>query len=82
MVHLLNRAELMLTSDLSVVNRISDILSANAVKYRVVIKNSMAAGTVRNGRAGMVPGMTPNTTNIYTIYVRRSDLEYAEHLIK
>ena len=82
MIHIFNRAELILTPDLPMVQQIRQTLEEAGMEYRVVVKNSLAASPVRSGRAGNIPGHISGTADMYTIYVRRSDLAYAEHLIK
>ena len=82
MIHIFNRAELILTPDLPMVQRIRHTLEEAGMEYRVVVKNSLAMSTARSGRAGNVPGNTSGSSDMYTIYVRRADLAYAEHLIK
>ena len=81
MIHLLNRAELILTPSMEEVIRIRSILEANRIAYRVKTTTTLGASSVRHGRPGNVPGVNQNTTVMYAVYVRRQDLEYAAHLL-
>ena len=82
MIHMLNRAELILTQDLTQLNEICGILASNRIRYRVKSSTTLSSSGVRDGRPGNTFGNSSHSPTIYTIYVRRDDLEYAAHLIK
>ena len=82
MIHLFNRAELLLTPDLQELNRIRDILDSNQIGYKVKTNATLGSSSERDGRPGNTFGVNSHTAAMYTIYVRRNDLEYAAHLIK
>ena len=81
MIHLLNRRELFLTPSMEEVIRIRSILEANRIEYTVKTKTMLASSSVRHGRSGNIPGVNQSATAMYSVYVRREDLEYAEHLL-
>ena len=81
MIHLFNRAELFLTPDLQELNRIRDILACNQIEYRVKANTPLGSSATRDGRPGNTLGANTHSATMYTIYVRRNDLEYAAHLI-
>ena len=81
MIHLFNRTELLLTPDLQELNRIRDILDSNQIEYRVKTNITLGSSPVRDGRPGNTLGANAHSATMYTIYVRRGDLECAEHLI-
>ena len=82
MIHLFNRRELTLTPDMKELNRICEILAANHIRYRVKSSTTLGSSGVRDGRSGNTFGINSHSSTMYTIYVRRDDLEYAAHLIK
>ena len=81
MIHLFNRTELLLTPDLQELNRIRDILASNQIEYRVKANTTLGSSAARDGRPGNTLGANSHSATMYTIYVRRDDLEYAAHLI-
>lgn len=81
MIHVFNRAELMLTQDLQELNRIRSLLEKNRIPYRIKSNTTLASSAVRDGRPGNVMGIN-GTAIMYTIYVQRKDLEHAAYLIK
>ena len=82
MIHLFNRAELILTQDITELNQICGILASNRIRYRVKSNTTLGSSGARDGRPGNTFGNSSHSPIIYTIYVRRDDLEYAAHLIK
>ena len=81
MIHIFNRAELLMTSNLEVLSRVRDALDAKGIDYKVKSKTSLASSTVRNGRAGTTYGAVPMSDAMYAVYVRRDDLDRAKNLI-
>jgi len=81
MIHLFNRAELLITPDLQELNRVRDILASNQIAHKVKANTTLGSSAARDGRTGNTLGANSHTAAIYTIYVRRGDLEYAAHLI-
>ena len=82
MLHLFNRRELAQSSDIKERNQICEILASNHIQYRVKSSTTLGSSAVRDGRPGNTFGNNYHTPTMYTIYVRREDLEYAAHLIK
>ena len=82
MIHLFNRRELTVTPDLQELRRVRDVLDSNHIAYKVKTSTSLGSSAVRDGRPGSTFGANAHTAAMYTIYVRRDDLEYAAHLIK
>ena len=81
MIHWFNRTELLLTQDLLEMNRIRDILDSNQIEYRVKANTTLGSSAARDGRPGNTLGANSLVATMYTVYVRRDDLEYAAHLI-
>ena len=81
MIHILNRAELLTTSNLEKLSGVRDALDAKGIDYKVKSKTSLGSTTARNGRAGTTYGAVPMSDALYTVYVRRDDLDRAKNLI-
>ena len=81
MIHIFNRAELLITSKLEKLAKVRDVLDANGLDYKVKYKAALGSSTSRNGRAGSTCGAVPMSDAMYTVYVRRNDLDCAKNLI-
>ncbi|MBE6987014.1 MAG: hypothetical protein E7433_06305 [Ruminococcaceae bacterium] len=81
MIHIFNRAELLTTSNLEKLSGVRDALDAKGIDYKVKSKTSLGSTTARNGRAGTTYGAVPMSDALYTVYVRRDDLDRAKNLI-
>ena len=81
MIHIFNRAERLMTSNLEVLSRVRDALDAKGIDYKVKSKTALGSSTVRNGRAGSTFGVVPMLDAMYAVYVRRDDLDRAKNII-
>ena len=81
MIHIFNRAELLTTSNLEKLSGVRDALDAKGIDYKVKSQTSLGSTTARNGRAGTTYGAVPMSYALYTVYVRRDDLDRAKNLI-
>ena len=81
MIHIFNRAELLSASNLEELSKVRDALDANGMDYKVKSKTTLGSSAVRNGRAGSTYGAVPMSDAMYTVYVRRDDLDRAKNLI-
>ena len=81
MIHIFNRAELLTTSNLEKLSGVRDALDAKGIDYKVKSQTSLGSTTARNGRAGTTYGAVPMSDALYTVYVRRDDLDRAKNLI-
>ena len=76
MIHLFNRKELLMTTSMERQARVRDVLAANNIPYHVRAKSNFSRSR------GVIPGMRMDLLYQYYIYVKRSDYEKAEHLIR
>lgn len=76
MIHLFNRKELLMTSSMERQARVRDALAANGIEYRVHTSSNLSRSR------GVMPGMRMDIMYQYRIYVKRSDYEKANFLIK
>ena len=81
MIHIFNRAELLITSNFEELSKVRDALDAKGIGYKVKSKTSLGSSTVRNGRAGSTIGAVPMSDAMYAVYVRRDDLDRAKNMI-
>ena len=83
MIHIFNRAELLTTFDVARQAQACNILAANQIDYRVKVLNR---ATPPGGFGSRARTRTPyqNYANQYEyiIYVKKSDLDAAAHLIR
>ena len=74
MIHLFNRAELLLTYDLSRLNQVRDALAAAGIDYQYRTKD-MSSPTAFSGRGQRSTlGLNQEFMVEYKLYVRREDL--------
>ena len=81
MIHLFNRAELLLTYDLSRLNQVRAALAAAGIDYQYRTKDmsSPAAFSGRGQRSTL--GLNQEFMVEYKLYVRREDLSRAQSLL-
>lgn len=81
MIHLFNRAELLLTYDLSRLNQVRDALAAASIDYQYRTKD-MSSPTAFSGRGQRSTlGLNQEFMVEYKLYVRREDLSRAQSLL-
>ena len=78
MIHLFNRAELLLTCDLNRLNRVRDALAAAGIDYQYRTKDLSNRGG--RGRRSTF-GLNQDAMVEYKLYVRREDLSRARTLL-
>ena len=79
MICMFNRKELLTTFSMERQARVRDVLAANGIEYRVRARSN--TGGLSRSRT-VLPGTNMETMYQYYIYVKRSDYEKAEHLIR
>ena len=81
MIHLFNRAELLLTYDLNRLNQVRDALAAAGIdhQYRTKDMSSPTAFSGRGQRSTL--GLNQEFMVEYKLYVRREDLSRAQSLL-
>ena len=79
MIHLFNRAELLLTYDLSRLNQVRDALAGIDYQYRTKDMSSPTAFSGRGQRSTL--GLNQEFMVEYKLYVRREDLSRAQSLL-
>ena len=81
MLHLFNRAELLLTYDLNRLNQVRDALAAAGIDYQYRTKD-MSSPTAFSGRGQRSTlGLNQEFMVEYKLYVRREDLSRAQSLL-
>ena len=81
MIHLFNRAELLLTYDLNRLNQVRDALAAVGIDYQYRTKD-MSSPTAFSGRGQRSTlGLNQEFMVEYKLYVRREDLSRAQSLL-
>ena len=81
MIHLFNRAELLLTYDLSRLIQVRDALAAAGIDYQYRTKD-MSSPTAFSGRGQRSTlGLNQEFMVEYKLYVRREDLSRAQSLL-
>ena len=81
MIHLFNRAELLLTYDLSRLSQVRDALAAAGIDYQYRTKD-MSSPTAFSGRGQRSTfGLNQEFMVEYKLYVRREDLSRAQSLL-
>ena len=81
MIHLFNRAELLLTYDLNRLNQVRDALAAAGIDYQYRTKD-MSRPTAFSGRGQRSTfGLNQEFMVEYKLYVRREDLSRAQSLL-
>lgn len=76
MIHLFNRKELLLTTSMERQAQVQDVLAANGIPCQVRCRSTGTRSRT------MLPGMRLDAMYRYYIYVKRSDYERAEFLIR
>ena len=77
MLHIFNRKELLLTNDLREVNRVREILLANRLDYSVKASYPRSTHAIGMDRNRMDSFGTARQQERFTVYVRKSDYDYA-----
>ena len=81
MIHLFNRAELLLTYDLNRLTQVRDALAAAGIDYQYRTKD-MSSPTAFSGRGQRSTlGLNQEFMVEYKLYVRREDLSRAQSLL-
>lgn len=81
MIHLFNRAELLLTYNLNRLNQVRDALAAAGIDYQYRTKD-LSSPTAFGGRGRRSTfGLNQNAMAEYKLYVRREDLFRAQSLL-
>ena len=81
MLHIFNRKELLLTNDLREVNRVREILLANRLDYSVKASYPRSTHAIGMDRNRMDSFGTARQQERFTVYVRKSDYDYAMYQI-
>ena len=76
MIHLFNRKELLLTSNMERQAKVRDILAANQIPYRIRTSSNISRSRT------VMPGMRMDMLYQYHIYVKKVDYEKAKYLIR
>lgn len=79
MIHMFNRRELLLTSNMQQQAKVRDMLAANGIEC--FVKARSAVGSFGRSRT-VLPGMRTGAMYQYYIYVKRTDYEKAKYLIR
>lgn len=78
MITILNRKELMITSDMNEQSRVQSILSNAGIEYRVKVTNREGASPVYSSRGRLGSGgLNSRMSYEYKIYVKRDSYEAA-----
>ena len=82
MIHIFNRKELLMTYDLRQVSDLRELLRANRIDYHVKASYprppyAMGAGSARTSSFGHT-----RKQEQFTVYVRKTDWEYAMYLLR
>lgn len=83
MLTIFNRAELAVTFDMARQGAWREALSSAGIRYEVSVKNRLASpafGTMDRARLGSF-GLDQSVSYEYKFYVRKGDLELAQHVI-
>lgn len=72
-------AELIITQDSGYFARVSTLLADNGIAYKDKIQN-IGHGNRRHGQSGAL-GENPGYSNLYQIFVRKTDITNAKALI-
>ena len=81
MLTIFNRKELCITEQLEEVTRVREILLANNIDYSVKVTSHRESHALMAGRVRTASFGCSRMPYQYRIYVRKSDWEYAAHLI-
>ena len=81
MITIFNRQELCITDRLEEVTRVREILLANNMDYFVKVTSPRESHAMTAGRGRTASFGYSRMPSQYRIYVRKSDWEYAAHLI-
>lgn len=79
MIHLINRKELLTTTNMDYQTRVRDTLAANGIDYQVRVKSN--TGGLSRSRT-VLPGTRMELVYQYYIYVKKDDYEKAKLLTR
>ena len=82
LICILNRRELMITTDQREVNRIREILLANHIDFQVKVSGPGSLPSLGAGRSRTVSFGTIRRQEQFTVFVHRSDWDYATYLLR
>ena len=82
MITVFNRKELLLTYDLRQVSDLRELLRANRIDYYVKVSGPRAAASIGAGRSRMYSFGHDRNLERYTVYVHKTNWEYAKHLLR
>ena len=81
MITVFNRRELLMTYDLRQVSDLRELLRGNRIDYYVKVSGPRSAASIGAGRSRMYSFGHDSNLERYTVYVRKTDWEYARHLL-
>ena len=82
MIHIFNRKELLMSYDLRQVSDLRELLRANRIDYYVKVSGPRSAASIGAGRNRMYSFGHDSNLERYTVYVHKTDWEYAQHLLR
>lgn len=82
MIHIFNRKELLMSYDLRQVSDLRELLRANRIDYYVKVSGPRSAASIGAGRNRMYSVGHDSNLERYTVYVHKTDWEYAQHLLR
>ena len=82
MIHIFNRKELLMSYDLRQVSDLRELLLANRIDYYVKVSGPRSAASIGAGRSRMYSFGHDSNLERYTVYVHKTDWEYAQHLLR
>jgi len=82
MIHMFNRRELLMSYDLRQVSDLRELLRANRIDYYVKVSSPRSAASIGAGRSRMCSFGHDLNMERYTVYVHKTDWEYAKQLLR
>ena len=82
MIHIFNRRELLMSYDLPQVSDLQELLRGNRIDYYVKVSGPRSAASIGAGRNRMYSFGHDGNLERYTVYVHKTDWEYAQHLLR
>ena len=82
MIHIFNRKELLMSYDLRQVSDLRELLRANRIDYYVKVSGPRSVASIGAGRNRMYSFGHDSNLERYTVYVHKTDWEYAQHLLR
>ena len=82
MIHVFNRRELLITYDLRQVNDLRELLRAHQIDCFVKVTGPRSAASLGASRNRIYSFGHDRSLERYTVYVHKTDWEYAMHLLR